>query len=167
MDTRNKIFTIVGAVAITAAAGIGGFVLFATPDKPRTSAVSAPVVSTVKSSPSADTAASQAASGMGHMNGLKDGTYTASTSYFVPHDGQNSVNATVVVSGGTIASVKATGNYTDGESAMYVDSFNSSVESDATGQPLASYSPSRIGGASLTTAAFDSVLDAIRTKARA
>ena len=50
---------------------------------------------------------------------------------------------------------------------MYISGFESSVNSSASGQSLATYSPSRIGGASLTTAAFDDALDTIRSQAMA
>ena len=100
------------------------------------------------------------------MMNCKDGTYTATATYYVPH-GSNTISATVTVSGGNITSVTANDNYTDGESAMYIDSFESSLSSKAVGMSLASASFSRIGGASLTTEGFNSVLDQIRTQATA
>ena len=56
--------------------------------------------------------------------------------------------------------------YSDSESAMYVGSFESSVSRDAAGQSIASYRPSRIGGASRTTNAFDQALADIATQAK-
>lgn len=168
MDTKNKIITVVGAVALIASAGIGGYTLFATPDDnlsvSTTTNTSArtPTVSTVPSA----TSASQVGSSVSTTGTIADGTYTAISSYSVPH-GSNSLTATVTVAGGKITSVTASHDYSDHESGMYVDSFDSSLSSNATGQSLASYSPSRIGGASLTTNAFDTVLDTIRTKAGA
>lgn len=162
MDTRNKIFSIVGSIAVLAAAGGGGYALFATPNSTATQHSSAAVtgsssVSTTLPSQSITSTASS----------YKDGTYTASTTYSVPDGGQNSVNATITINSGVITTVSATGDFTDRESARYVNRFNINISSDASNQSIASYSPSRIGGASLTTSAFDSVLDSIRTKARA
>ena len=162
MDTRNKLFTIVGAVAITAAAGIGGYTLFATPDAQNAQA-SQVTASPISSSPSQSATSAPAASSATY----KDGTYAAAASYRVPEGGQNTVNATLTITNGKIRTIQASGKYSDRQSSLYVDSFNSSVASDASGQSLASYSPSRIGGASLTTNAFDSVLDTIRTQASA
>lgn len=68
---------------------------------------------------------------------------------------------------GKITAVTTKNSYSDHESGRYVDSFESSFSSDATGESLASYSPSRIGGASLTTHAFADVLDQIRSDAAA
>ena len=157
MDTRNKIFTVIGVVAITAAAGIGGYALFAKPDD--TTSTSSPVTTsrTVSSSTMGIVSASTT---------YKDGTYSASRDYQAPEGHTNSIDATITVTGGKIASIDAKGHYNDRESSVYVDSFNSSVTADATGQTLASYSPSRIGGASLTTGAFNEVLDTIRSEAR-
>jgi uncharacterized protein with FMN-binding domain len=166
MDTKNKIFTVVGAIAITAAAGIGGYTLFATPDNSSRAAEPTASRTAPNSTVGARSPASPAANTDSVDTAYKDGTYTASTVYQAPEGHQNSVDATIMVMGGKIAAIDAKGHYTDRESSVYVDSFNGSVSSDATGQSLASYSPSRIGGASLTTAAFDNVLDTIRSKAR-
>jgi hypothetical protein len=77
------------------------------------------------------------------------------------------MSATMTVANGRITAIKTNDTYADGESAMYVDSFDSSVSSSAVGTSLANASFSRIGGASLTTSAFDTVLDTIRTQAAA
>lgn len=101
------------------------------------------------------------------MSAYKDGTYTNTVSYNVPHGASNSIAVTLVVSGGKISSVKTNSNYSDGQSSYYISSFESSVSSDASGQPLSSYSPSQIGGASLTTYAFSNAIDNIRSQAAA
>jgi uncharacterized protein with FMN-binding domain len=172
MNTQNKVFIVIGTVAILAAAGIGGAVLFATPDTmfPSTSSLtSSSATASIAQSSASSTGSSQSSAASTASNSLvtsyKDGTYTASISYYVPHGGTNSLSTTIVVSGGVITSVKTSNNYTDRESGMYIDDFNSSVASSAEGKQLANYSPSRIGGASLTTSAFDDVLDTIRSQA--
>lgn len=161
MDTRNKIFTVIGAVAVIATAGIGGYALFATPDKVTSTRIS-PSREATRSTMTVKPQTSPATNAP-----LKDGTYEASASYQIPRGGPNSVQAKVTISGGKITAILAKGMYDDRDSSAYVDSFNSEVASDATGKDLASYSPSRIGGASLTTAAFNNVLDTIRSKAGA
>lgn len=163
MDAKNKIFTIVGATALVAAAGIGGAVLFFTPDEPaeRQSISTSPSSTNAVDTPSVtDTAPESTVA-----SALKDGTYTASSNYHVPNGAQNTLTATIAITNGTISSVKMTSNYADSESGMYIDSFESNVNADATGRDIASYSPSRIGGASLTTAAFNNVLDTVRSAA--
>ena len=50
---------------------------------------------------------------------------------------------------------------------MYIDSFVSAVQNAVVGKGVDGLSPSRIGGASLTTQAFDDALATIRTDAKA
>ena len=123
--------------------------------------------STASNTQTTNTTATTSSGDSSSATSYKDGTYTASSSYNVPHGGQNSIKATITISGGKITAASATNSYTDRESAMYIDSFNSYVNSDATGQSLAGYSPSRIGGASLTTYAFSNAIDTIRAQAKA
>ena len=170
MDTRNKIFAVVGTVAILATAGITGLALFAQKDTTgtaRTGATSSQTpTSGTSSSSTGSTAATSTSMGSMMSSGYKDGTYSSTISYNVPHGGQNSVKATVVISSGKISSVTTNDNYTDGQSSYYVSSFDSSVSSDAVGQPIGSYSPSQIGGASLTTYAFDQAISDIAAQAK-
>lgn len=119
------------------------------------------------SSTSTDATASGTSSSAASSGSYKDGTYTKTISYYVPHGGSNSIKVTLTVSGGNITSVTTNDSYTDGESQMYISSFESSVSSDASGQSLASYGPSRIGGASLTTEAFAEAISGIRSDATA
>lgn len=171
MDTKNKIFTIIGSIALVATATVGGYTLFATKDTAATPvATSSSVASTSQGTAStADTTATatSSTSSTSSTGSYKDGTYTAVTSYSVPKGAQNSITATVTIVGGNITTVKTSNNYSDHESGMYVADFDSSVSSDASGQSIASYSPSRIGGASLTTMAFSDALDTIRNQAKA
>lgn len=167
MDTKNKVFIVIGSVALIATAGISGLGLFA--------GSSLGKGATGHSSSSTANAAATTSAGnpsMGNSGGsmkgvaYKDGQYTASSDYYVP-GGQNTVSATVTVKNGTIASVTANDNYSEGGSAYYIYSFESSISSAASGQPLNGLSLSRVGGASLTTIAFDNVLDTIRSQAGA
>jgi|APMI01.1.fsa_nt_gi uncharacterized protein with FMN-binding domain len=172
MDTKNRIFTVVGAVALIATVGLGGYTLFATKDTTATSqaSTSSQVAATPVTTAQATTASATTESSgttASSSTSYKDGTYTASTTYSVPKGGQNSLSATVTISGGKITTVKTTDNYADHESGSWISDFESEVSSDASGQSIASYSPSRIGGASLTTDAFDDALTTIKSQASA
>jgi len=166
MDTKNKVFTVIGTMALLSSAGIGGYVLFATKDSdtPSQTISTSPQQVNIQDGGTPSSLATSSSTSSTAISPYKDGTYTASTTYRVPH-GTNTYSGTVIISNGTIVSVSSQHDYTDRESGMYTDSFDSGLTSSAKGQSLASYSPSRIGGASLTTAAFSSVLDTIRTKA--
>ena len=173
MDAKNKIFTVIGSIALIAATATGGYLLLTAPTSntiatsSKTQAVTQSTAESATNTPSTSTGESTGAADATTTSSYKDGTYTATASYSVPHGEQNSIAAEVTVAAGKIVSVKTTDNYSDHESAMYISGFESSVNSSASGQSLATYSPSRIGGASLTTAAFDDALDTIRSQAMA
>jgi len=171
VDKRNKIFAVVGTVAILATTGTVGALLFTQQDttsssgtttaSQNTTSASTGSTTTGTTSTTASTSASTATSG------YKYGTYTASQSYSVPHGGQNTVKATITIASGKITAVTTSDDYTDGESAQYVYSFENSVSGVVVGQSIGSTSFSRIGGASLTSSAFYNALDTIATQAQA
>ena len=172
MNTATKIAVTIGSIAVIATAGIGGLLLATSNEQTAdgssasTSSTQAPTSSS--SSTSANTSSTSSSTGtVTSTSSYKDGTYTATANYSIPHGERNSISATITISGGTITAVTTNDNYTDGESAMYIDSFESSVSSATVGTSLANASFSRIGGASLTTEGFNSVLDTIRSQATA
>lgn len=170
MDTRNKIFVVVGTVAILGTAGVVGALLFTQQDTASTGGT-ATVAASQNGSSSSSSSGSSSSSSSGSSStsttsSYKDGTYTASQSYRVPHGESNSIQVTVTISSGKISAVTANDSYTDGESGMYIQSFESSVSSVMVGQSMGSTSFSRIGGASLTSMAFYDALDVIATQAQ-
>ena len=167
MDTKNKIITIVGSIALVSTVGVGGYALFAAPDTSNTVTTTSGVASTSSAALATSITSSVSSSSHSTNASYKDGTYTASRTYTVPHGAVNTISATITISDGTITSVKTTDNYADHESAQWISGFESSVNSDASGQKLATYTPSRIGGASLTSSAFSNVIDAVRSEATA
>lgn len=167
---------IVGSTAVLVAAGITGLWLFGKTDATTTSATTSgttaassegTVTTATASTPNAVTSATSTSSGTTSTSGYKDGTYKASTSYYVPHGATNSLTASVTISGGKVTTVTVNNNYSDQESAMYIDSFESAIKSAVVGHSINGLSLSRIGGASLTTQAFDDALATIRTDAKA
>ncbi len=159
MKPTHKLFMIVGSVAVIGAAGWTGYALFATPDTTKQSPSMAQSVS-------GSTTASTLPTNTAKTTTYRDGTYNGSVSYRVPH-GSNTLQATVTIAGGTISDVKVQSEYSDQESQMYVDSFASSISSSVKGHSLGDVSVSRVGGASLTSDAFNAVLDTIRSDAKA
>ncbi len=155
MTTKDSLFLGIGTIAIIASAGVVGVKVFSSNESASSSTVT---TNSVQSASSSNTIASTSSTT------YTDGTYSASSSYYVPH-GTNSISATVTIKNNIITAVSTSDQYSDRESGMYIDSFKSYLDSSANGQSLDSYSPSRIGGASLTTQAFTDVLDQIRTDA--
>ncbi len=165
MNNSQKIFTIIGSIAVVAAAGIGGYKLFVTPDTATTSP--SPSVAAVQSSSTTEAQSSTPTTTASTASSYKDGTYNAQASYRVPHGGSNTVSAQVTVAGGKVSDVTVNDSFTDGESESYVSGFESEIKSTVKGQSLADVSVSRVGGASLTSEAFNAVLDTIRNDAKA
>lgn len=130
------------------------------------SGASASTSDTATSSTSSSTSTSSTTSTSSSSSTYKDGTYSATASYYVPH-GTNSLTADVTIKDGVITAVSVDHNYSDHESAMYIDSFESALKSTVVGQSVGSLSFSRIGGATLTTEAFDQALRTIQSDAKA
>lgn len=166
METPQKIFVAIGTAAVVGLAVFGGSVLFGAGGATQNNNSQAAPAANENSSQSSNqatagsTAAQTAAS-------YKDGQYTATQNYYVPHGESNSIAVTLTVANGKISAVKVNDQYTDRESGMYISDFESGVSNDANGQSLSSYSPSRIAGASLTTEAFAQAIDNIKSQAAA
>ncbi len=159
MKKADKIFLVIGSVALVGAASVGGVMLLGNgADSNQTSTSSE--VSTSPESSQADRVSSQSAL-------YKDGTYTASADYRVPEGHTNIIDVKLSIVDGKIATVSLTSQADDVESKEHIGDFVEAISGDAKGQSIADYQPSRVGGASLTTGAFNDVLDAVRDDARA
>lgn len=163
MDAKRKVFVVLGAAAVIGTAAFGGGALFFSGSSSGLAGQTSSQTTT--SQPVASSASSAQTQSV--SSSYKDGTYTASSSYFVPHGGDNSVKTSLTIANGTVTNVSVNDNYSDGTSADFVDWFEQEVQSAVVGKSLADLSPSRIGGASLTTQAFDQTLDTIRSDAKA
>ncbi len=164
---------VIGSLAVAVVLGVGGFLfisgatakpsgsLTSTSTSSTSSSQSTPAASTVASTTSTTPVAASSSS-----SGYKDGTYNATSSYYVP-GGQNSLAVTLTISGGTVTDVKTSSTVDSYQSQRYVDSFNSSISSAVVGSTLDNASQSRVGGASLTTSAFDDALSTITNNAKA
>ena len=95
----------------------------------------------------------------------KDGTYTASASYQVPRD-TNTLNATITLVNDTITKISTTSDYNSGESRRYTSGFASSISNAVKGKKISDSKVSVVGGASLTSMAFNDVIDSVISKAK-
>lgn len=96
----------------------------------------------------------------------KDGNYSASVNYSVPERGSNSLVLHVTIKNDMITAVSSDSTYSGRESSRYVGRFEDSLSGAVVGKKLDSVSPSRIGGASLTTNAFNKALRSVITNAQ-
>jgi len=171
MKQQDKVFMIVGSTAVLVAAGITGAWLFGKSDT-TANAVTAgsstvATQNTTAASTVTPTTTTSSSSSATSSSGYKDGTYKATSSYYVPRGATNSLTASVTISGGKISTVTVNNDFSDQESSMYIDSFVSAVQNAVVGKSVDGLSLGRIGGASLTTQAFDDALATIRTDAKA
>jgi|JI10StandDraft_1071094.scaffolds.fasta_scaffold366592_2 uncharacterized protein with FMN-binding domain len=178
--TNSSTPIIVGALSIASIVGAAGFVLTHTKPTATPSAANPATSQTAikeTTSQSTDTAAATAdtttntsttTNSSASSSGYKDGTYSASASYTVPHGYSNDLLVKLTVANGVVSSVSTDNTYSDRESQMYVDSFEREIKSAVVGKSLSSLtSLSRVGGASLTTYAFDDALATIANQAKA
>lgn len=105
-------------------------------------------------------------SGNSSTTNYQDGTYTANVSYNVPH-GSNDIAVTVTVKNGSVESVKTSHDYTDRESGEYISNFETQIAQAVVGQPISSATVNRLGGASLTSQAFNQAVKQIEQQATA
>jgi hypothetical protein len=162
---------IIGGLAVAIVIGVGSFLAVSgvtattsstatitTTATSQTTSSAAPVVATTADTTTMTTSLTSLV--------YKDGTYNATATYRVP-GGQNSLTATLTIVSDKITVVKTTNSYDDRESQRYVDSFNSGISSAVVGSSLSDAYVGRVGGATLTTGAFDDVLRTIMNDAKA
>ena len=173
MDGRNKLFLAVGAVAIVAAAAIGVVKIIgkesegtATSTQSKVTSVASTPSSAASSATAAPSTSSSSTTSSVTTGTYKDGDYSATAAYRVPH-GSNSIAVKLTIKDGKVAAVTTNSDYSDGESSYYIDSFASEIKGAVVGQSLDGLSLSRVGGASLTTEGFNQALDSIASQAKA
>lgn len=95
----------------------------------------------------------------------KNGTYSATIDYMVPKS-DNSITVEMNVENGKVSSVKTTHDYSDRESDFYIANFDSLIAEAVTGKNIDNLSVGRVGGASLTSNAFDDAIATIKNEAK-
>jgi uncharacterized protein with FMN-binding domain len=98
--------------------------------------------------------------------GIKDGTYTASADYYVPH-GDESISVTLMVKDGVVSNAQIQNSEGDRDSANFQERFASAYTQYVVGQKLSSLNLSVISGASDTTDGFNDAVSKIRAQVQA
>ena len=96
---------------------------------------------------------------------LKDGTYSSTVRYEVPFEHIGLMNLEVTVAEGVVTDSVVEFEVTNPVSESYARSFDNYYKDEVIGQSLAEVSLARVGGASLTNAAFGAALEKIKTEA--
>lgn len=96
-----------------------------------------------------------------------DGSYTTAVSYFTPRRTEHTMDVTLVVADGVITDASI---LWDGKAEASTPShrgFADAYQAEVIGQNLETIDLSRVGGASLTSDAFNEAIDTIEAEARA
>jgi len=170
MTTIIAVMVVAGIVLITdhlKAKNTGSNAAFTpstTIQTPTSDTSSSTTIATTDSSSSASSASS--ASTATPTSSYKDGTYSASSEYYVPH-GQESIKVSVTLSSGTISNVSIQNSEGDRDSALFQEDFASSYKQYVVGKKISSLQLSNIAGASDTTQGFMDAISQIASKAQA
>lgn len=121
---------------------------------------------TLSPAAAADTSTDTAV-GAANTSGYADGTYSKSVAYSVPEGGREMLHVSVTLADGQVTALDVTHNADKRESARYQSRFSNSIDSEVVGESIDSISLSRVGGASLTTRAFNAAIQQIETEASA
>lgn len=144
-----------------------GAVALSSNSTPSASSPAPAASSTTPSQDSTGTAPSTNSGSSSSFSGYKDGTYTASSNYYVPH-GSESIQVTLTVQNGVVTNSSINNSENDGESARFQEEFAADYKRYVVGQKLSSVSNlSIIAGASDTTQGFDDAVSQIISKAQA
>jgi uncharacterized protein with FMN-binding domain len=98
--------------------------------------------------------------------GYKDGTYSATSNYYVPH-GTEDIQVSVTLKDGVITASSITNSESDPDSAQFQESFTSAYKSYVVGKNISGLSLNTISGASDTTQGFNDALSKIASEAQA
>jgi uncharacterized protein with FMN-binding domain len=88
------------------------------------------------------------------ISNQKTGTYNFKVNYRVPEGHTENIASTISVENDIITGIKNTYGVSNRESREYQSSFDDVISSKIVGKKISSVDVSRVGGASLTTAAF-------------
>lgn len=163
---RSKLITLVVSILV-----IAGVVVWADHVKAHNSALGLTRKQNTISEPASNnnlttTTSSPPTSPSSGASSFKDGTYSASSNYYVPN-GYESIDVSLTLQNGVITGASVKNSESNNVSASFQQDFASEYKSYVVGKKLSDLQLSVIAGASDTTMAFSSALNQIGTKAQA
>jgi uncharacterized protein with FMN-binding domain len=111
-------------------------------------------------------ASTPAATPQTSTGGFKDGTFSATSTYRVPH-GSESIRVTLTLRGGVVTNSTVQNSENDRESASYQEDFASQYQSGVVGQKISDLNLDSVAGASDTTSGFNEAVAQIAQQAQA
>jgi uncharacterized protein with FMN-binding domain len=168
MQSKTKLVTTVVTIIV-----IAGIVLLADHLKSSSTAASTDLASNTSrvattpttSSSTADTSATTSTTST-NASSYKDGTYTASSDYYVPH-GTEDIKVTLTIKDGVVTDSSIVNSESDHDSATFQEEFASAYKSRVVGQKIAGLQLGSISGASDTTEGFNNAVNQIQSQAQA
>lgn len=159
MESQKKLHPAVAALIVIVLIGASTVAVAALGNKNNDTSTS-PQVSTT-TSPN-DTSSTNANSNSAST--LKDGEYTADSSYTTP-GGMESIGVTVTLKNGIIENAILEQHATGGETAEYQEKFASGYQQLVVGKKISDVKLTRVAGSSLTSSGFNDALDQIQQDA--
>lgn len=170
---KSPVSKIIITVAVLAVLAIGAYVILTNVSKTKVPVASTklqvatePVAAITAHSPAEPAATPSSASAGVATNVYKNGTYTVKTDYSVPKEGINNLEVKVTIESDNVTVVSTNNSYEDRDSVPYINGFKSGVSGAVVGKKLSNLVASRIGGASLTSGAFNEVIAKIKSDAK-
>jgi hypothetical protein len=156
------------AATIVAVLVVAGIVVLADHLKSASHMVAATTTTGTATSTLATNSASS--SGVSRSNAsvgaYKDGSYTATSSYRVPH-GSESIRVSVTLKDGVVTASSVQNSENDFDSAQFQEEFAAAYKSYVVGKKISGLQLGAISGASDTTAGFNEALSQIASQAHA
>jgi uncharacterized protein with FMN-binding domain len=131
-----------------------------------TAQISTPAVATTSPPATTPTGTPTPTTAAANTSGYKDGTYTASSQYYVPH-GSESIKVNLTLSNGVITGASIQNSESNRDSALYQQDFASTYKSYVVGKKISNLQLDNVAGASDTTQGFDNALAQIAARAQA
>jgi uncharacterized protein with FMN-binding domain len=160
--SRAKLTAIVVTVLV-----IAGLVVLADHLKSQTTAsIAQTSPSSTTTTPTTPTTSADNSSTTVSSNGYKDGTYSATSDYPVPHNDET-IEVSLTLKNGVVADASIKNSETDGTSAEFQEEFAADYKSYVVGKPVKSLKLGVIAGASDTTQGFNDAVSRIASQAQA
>lgn len=165
---RTKLIAIVVSIIV-----IAGVIMLADHLKSKTPALattsgqtSQPTAQTNTTSTTNMPTATPPSTSPGTGSSYSDGSYSATSDYYVPH-GDEEIRVNLTLQNGVVTAASIQNSESNRDSAMFQEDFASEYKQFVIGKKISSLNLSNIAGASDTTQAFNEAVSQIASKAQA
>jgi uncharacterized protein with FMN-binding domain len=166
-STRKLAVTLVSVMVIAGSVLLADHIkLQATTDAQHSHITSTPATVVAVNPTTAATTAPATANTPALSSGYTDGTYKATSDYYVP-SGNETVQVTVTLKNGSISDASIRNSESNSVSSRYQEDFASVYKSYVVGKKISSLQIGAIAGASYTSQGFSDAISQIAAKAKA